>query len=273
MHEASSPFKGNKKFMVQKLLNLDLRKKIVEMVCRSKEGHIPSSFSIVDIIHYLYAHVLRVDPQRPKWEERDYFILSKGHGAAALYVVLHKFGFITDQDILSYSLRGGILGGHPDTIRVPGAEASTGSLGHGFPTACGIALGLKIQNKSNRVYALLGDGECNEGTIWETALVAKRQSLNHLTAIIDFNGSAAQILPVDPLADKWRAFGWDVREIDGHSETDLQRAFSERNGFAPKMIIAHTIKGKGVSFIEGHGKWHHKIPKTDELDLIFEELR
>jgi transketolase len=258
--------------MGQKLLNADLRRKIVEMVYRSKEGHIPSSFSIVDIIHYLYANILRVDPKNPKWENRDYFILSKGHGAAALYVVLHKFGFLTEQDILSYSLKDGLLGGHPDTVRVSGAEASTGSLGHGFPTACGIALGLKIQKKSNKVYALLGDGECNEGTIWETALVAKRQSLNHLTAIVDFNGSAAQILPVDPFADKWRAFGWDVREIDGHNEADLQRVFNEPNGNLPKMIIAHTIKGKGVSFIEGHGKWHHKVPTPEELDLIFEEL-
>lgn len=259
--------------MEKKLLNKDLRKKIAEIIYRSKEGHIPSSFSIVDIIHYLYSHVLRIDPSNPKSPERDYFVLSKGHGGAALYVVLHKFGFIGDQDLLNYSLKGGILGGHPDTTKVPGAEASTGSLGHGFPTAAGIALGLKIQQRPNRVYALLGDGECNEGTIWETALVASKQSLVNLTAIVDLNGSAAQILPVDPLADKWRAFGWDPIEIDGHDEQDLKKAFHTPSSGKPKVIIAHTIKGKGVSFVEGHGKWHHKIPSQEELEMIFEELR
>ena len=260
----------------QKTLNIDLRKQIVEMVTRSREGHIPSSFSIVDLIHHLYAHVLKVDPQNPEWEERDYFILSKGHGCSALYTVLHKFGFLTQEQILSYSLLGGILGGHPDVTQVPGVEASTGSLGHGFPFAAGLALGLKVQKKSNRVFVLLGDGECNEGTIWETALVASRQQLNVLTAIVDLNGSAAQILPVDPLADKWKAFGWEVIEIDGHSEEEMARAFSSVSAAAdpkPTVIIAHTIKGKGVSFVEGHGKWHHRIPNSEELELIFEELR
>ncbi len=259
--------------MVQQLLNIDLRREIVKIIFQAREGHIPSSFSIVDIIHYLYDKVLRIDSKNPKWEERDYFILSKGHGAAALYVVLHKFGFLSDYDMQMYSLKGGILGGHPDATKVPGTEASTGSLGHGFPTAAGIALGLKIQQKSNRVYALLGDGECNEGTIWEAALVANKQNLCNLTAVIDFNGSAAQILPVDPLVDKWRAFGWQTVEIDGHNEKEIECAFSSPHEGKPKVIIAHTIKGKGVSFIEGHGKWHHKIPNQEELDLIFKELK
>lgn len=157
--------------------------------------------------------------------------------------------------------------------KVPGAEASTGSLGHGFPTAAGIALGLKIKKMKNRVFALLGDGECNEGTIWETALVASRQKLDNLTAIIDLNGSAAQILPIDPIVDKWRAFGWDITEVDGHNESELINAFSFQNISKPRVIIAHTIKGKGVSFIEGHGKWHHKIPNEEELEMIFEELK
>lgn len=258
--------------MALKMLNADLRRKIVEMIYRSKEGHIPSAFSIIDLIHYLYAHILKFDARNPNWPDRDYFILSKGHGGAALYVVLHKFGYLTHSDILSYSLKGGILGGHPDSTCVPGAEASTGSLGHGFPTAAGIALGLKIKQKNNRVYALLGDGECNEGTIWETALVASKQSLTQLTAIIDYNGSAAQILPVDPLADKWKAFGWDVVEIDGHDEMQIKRGFDFPHPNKPKVIIAHTIKGKGVSFVEGHGKWHHKIPNQEEVELLLKEL-
>lgn len=255
-------------------INSDLRKTIVEMIYRSKEGHIPSSFSIVDIIEFLYAKILRYDPKNPGWEGRDYFVLSKGHGAAALYVVLEKYKFITKKEIDTYSSKVGILGGHPDMTKVPGAEASTGSLGHGFPMAAGIALGLKIQRKENRVYALLGDGECNEGTIWETALVAAKQQLDQLIAIVDLNGSAAQILPVDPLGDKWRAFGWEVIEIDGHNPTDMEKALGNwQPNKKPKVVIAHTVKGKGVSFIEGHGKWHHKIPNEQELISIFEELR
>lgn len=256
-------------------MNKDLRKKIVEIICRSREGHIPSSFSIVDIVNHLYEHVLKYDAKKPKWEGRDYFILSKGHGCAGFYVVLHKFGFITDQDLVNYSQSGGILGGHPDSTCVPGAEASTGSLGHGFPTAAGLALGLKIQKKNNRVFALLGDGECNEGTIWETALVAARQKLGNLVAIVDFNGSAAQILPVDPLGDKWKSFGWKVFEIDGHSTEDLKKVFGQIDctlDGIPKVIVAHTVKGKGVSFVEGHGPWHHKIPNQDELAQILKEL-
>lgn len=258
--------------MKQECLNKDLRRTIVEMVHRSKEGHIPSSFSIVDLIHYLYDKVLKYDPKNPGWEERDYFILSKGHGCAGLYVVLHKFGFLSNEELLSYSLKGSILGGHPDMTKVPGAEASTGSLGHGFPTAAGIALGLKIQNRQNRVFALLGDGECNEGTIWETALVASARRLTNLTAIVDLNGSSAQILPIDPLGDKWRSFGWNVLECSGHDESEIAKAFSSLSQTKPNVVISHTIKGKGVSFIEGHGKWHHKIPSTEELEQIFREL-
>ncbi|HLB52925.1 MAG TPA: transketolase [Chlamydiales bacterium] len=256
-------------------LNAELRWRIAKMISLSKEGHIPSAYSIIDIIHYLYANVLKFRPKDPSWDERDYFVLSKGHGCAALYIVLLKFGFLSEKDIDNYSLLGGILGGHPDTTKVPGAEASTGSLGHGFPTAAGIALGLKIQQKPNRVFALLGDGECNEGTIWETALVASKQNLSNFHAIIDLNGSAAQILPIDPLADKWKAFGWDVFEVDGHDEEALASTFrkiASSTTQKPKAIIAHTIKGKGVSFIEGHGKWHHKIPSPDELELIAKEL-
>lgn len=253
----------------------ELRKRIAQIVHNSKEGHIPSCYSIIDIIDCLYDHVLKFDSKKPYWEERDYFVLSKGHGAGALYVVLHKQGILSDEDLEKYSLPGGILGGHPDTTCVPGAEASTGSLGHGFPTAAGIALGLRIQNKNNRVFALLGDGECNEGSIWETALVAARQQLGNLVAIIDFNGSAAQILPVDPLGDKWRAFGFEVYEVNGHDEEQLCRVFSQLSYAQegkPKVIIAHTVKGKGVSFVEGHGKWHHRIPSEEELQEIYGEL-
>ncbi len=257
------------------MINNDLRIKIVEMVKRSGEGHIPSSFSIVDILNFLYGNILKIDSQNPKWDERDYFILSKGHGCGAFYAVLHKYNFLSDKDIMDYSTKDGILGGHPDMKIVPGAEASTGSLGHGFPTSIGIALGLKIKKKSNRVFALLGDGECHEGTIWESAQVARNLNLGNLCAIIDWNGSASQLMPVDDLPAKWKAFGWNVMVIDGHSEVDLKLAFdgieAKVDGI-PTVIIAKTIKGKGVSFIEGHGKWHHKIPDDKEMKLILEEL-
>lgn len=255
--------------------NNDLRLEIARMVKRSGEGHIPSSFSIVDIIDHLYGHVLRYDPRNPRWPDRDYFVLSKGHGCGAFYAVLHKYGFLSDADIADYSSSRGILGGHPDTTTVPGAEASTGSLGHGFPTAVGIALGLRIQARANRIFALLGDGECHEGTIWESANVAANLRLGQLCAIVDWNGSAAQLMPHDDLPAKWRAFGWRVREIDGHSPAELEQAFSSLP-FGPigipHVVIAHTTKGKGVSFVEGHGKWHHRIPDDQEMAAIEKEL-
>ena len=256
-------------------MNEDLRLRIVQMVQQSGEGHIPSSFSIVDIIEYLYGNILHYKPNEPSWEKRDYFILSKGHGCGALYAVLHKYGFLSDQDILDYSTSKGILGGHPDMTKVPGAEASTGSLGHGFPTAVGLALGLRIQNKNNRIFALLGDGECHEGTVWEAANIANNQSLGNLCVVVDWNGSAVQLMPKDDLLGKWGAFGWECYEMEGHSTAEFRRVFEELkfqlNG-TPKAILAKTTKGKGVSFIEGHGKWHHRIPNREELHEIMKEL-
>jgi transketolase len=255
--------------------NKDLRLKIAQMVKASGEGHIPSSYSIVDIIDYLYGHVLRFDAKNPSWSERDYFILSKGHGCGGLYAVLHKYGFLSDTDIADYSTARGILGGHPDTTKVPGAEASTGSLGHGFPMAVGVALGLRSQRRTNRVFALMGDGECHEGTIWESANVGANQKLGNLCAIVDWNGSAAQLMPQDDLPGKWRAFGWETHVIDGHSTEEMQAVFSALTIYPegrPKAIIARTVKGKGVSFTEGHGKWHHRIPNDEEMSAITKEL-
>ena len=206
--------------------------------------------------------------KNPEWEDRDYFILSKGHGCAALYVTLEKYGFITQKDLERKSKEDGILGGHPDCTKVPGVEASTGSLGHGIVTALGIALGLKIKNKKNKVITLIGDGESNEGTVWETALVASNLKLGNFCVIVDNNQSAAQILPVPNMKQKWESFGWETYEIDGHSEEEI---FSTLNKISfdfnskPKIIIANTVKGKGVSFVEGHGPWHHHIPTDEEL--------
>lgn len=245
------------------------------MVTTAGEGHIPSAFSIVDIIATLYAKFLKFDPKRPDWSERDYFVLSKGHGCAALYVVLEKHGFISRSDLDCYGSYKGILGGHPDRTKVPGAEASTGSLGHGLPTAAGIALGLNIQRRPNRIVALVGDGECHEGTVWETALVAQNLRLTNLCCIVDFNGSAAQILPHPDIAAQWRAFGWEVVTVDGHSEEQIESAlkpFFNRTTTRPYVIIANNVKGKGVSFLESHGPWHHKIPNPQEFQAIMAEL-
>lgn len=256
-------------------MNADLRKKIVQMVYTGKDGHIPSAFSIIDILEVLYQGYLKFDSKNPHWPSRDYFILSKGHGCLALYVILHRHGFLTDRDIELFCKPGGILGEHPDCTKVPGVEASTGSLGHGFPFAMGIALGLRIRRMDNRVYVLVGDGECNEGTIWETALVAANLKLGNLCCIVDNNGSAAQILPVHPLKAKWEAFGWDADEIDGHSGAEIKAAL-ERLSFSlvgrPKVIVANTLKGKGVPMLEGHGPWHHRIPNEEELKIIMEAL-
>jgi transketolase len=257
-------------------MNADLRRKIAQIVYDGRDGHMPSAFSIVDIIEVLYRDFLRYDPKNSKWPERDYFILSKGHGCLALYVILERHGFITPQDIALFCKPGGILGEHPDCTKVPGIEASTGSLGHGLPFALGIALGLRLRTMNNRLYVLVGDGECHEGSIWEAANVANNLQLGNLCVIVDWNGSAAQLMPRDDLPAKWRAFGWETAVIDGHSEAELQAAFRgvkfSPQG-SPTAIIAKTIKGKGVPMLEGHGPWHHRIPTEEELNTIMEALR
>lgn len=256
-------------------MNRGFREKIVQMVCNGKDGHIPSAFSIIDIIEVLYHKHLKFAPKNPEWCERDYFILSKGHGCLALYVVLRQCGFLTDNDIDMFCKPEGVLGEHPDCTKVPGVEASTGSLGHGFPFAVGIALGLKIRNMSNKVYVLVGDGECHEGTIWEAANVANNLQLGNLCAVVDWNSSAAQLMPRDDLPAKWAAFGWRTIEVDGHSQQQLHSAFSDTNfnlSGSPTVIIARTVKGKGVPMLEGHGKWHHKIPNEVEYKQIMEAL-
>lgn len=256
-------------------LNSSFRKRIVDMVREGKDGHIPSAFSILDIIATLYKSFLKFDSQNPKWKHRDYFILSKGHGCLALYVVLREHGFITEEDLELFCKQDGILGEHPDCTIVPGAEASTGSLGHGFPFAIGIALGLRIKGMNNKICVLVGDGECHEGTIWEAANVANNLQLGNLCVIVDWNGSAAQLMPQDDLPAKWKAFGWETFIVDGHDELEIGNALSNISFNSigkPSVIIAKTIKGKGVPLLEGHGIWHHRIPNDEEYKLIMEAL-
>ena len=249
--------------------NKDLRLMIAEMIYKSKEGHIPSSFSIVDIINILYEKFLR-NKYSNDISKRDIFILSKGHGAAALYATLYKHKLLKLNDINNYSLYNGILGGHPDTLKIKHVDASTGSLGHGFPTAMGIALAQKIKKINYRVFCLLGDGECHEGTIWETAHVANNLGLNNLIAIIDLNDSAKQLMPEDNLYKKFKAFGFETYKCNGNNNESLTKVISEidfKNN-KPKAIIAKTIKGYGVKFLSGHGPWHHKIPNESEMNKI-----
>lgn len=256
-------------------MNKELRKKIIDMVCRGGDGHIPSAFSILDIINYLYDRVLKFKSSEPNWSKRDYFILSKGHGCLALYVILEKKGFIKKKDINLFCKNKGILGEHPDITKVPGIEASTGSLGHGLSFGVGLAKGLKIRKKNNKVFVLVGDGECHEGTVWEAANVAKNHNLNNLIVVVDFNSSASQLLPYDKMEKKWKAFGWKTKSINGHSIKDFRAAFDPKlikKLSEPYAIIANTVKGKGIKMIEGHGIWHHKIPNKEEYNLLIQDL-
>jgi transketolase len=257
------------------VINKDLRRKIVNMVVAGKNGHIPSAFSILDILNVLYRDLLHYDAKNPKSDDRDYFILSKGHGCVAYYAILHKFGFITEENIQSFCHHDGMLGEHPDTTKIPGVEASTGSLGHGFPFAVGITLGLRIQKQNNRVVTLVGDGECQEGTVWESAAIAAFRKLGNLCVIVDYNQSGDQILGMSPFAEKWKAFGWETYEVDGHDDEMIKKTllglkFSPEG--TPKVIVARTTKGKGVPQIEGHGPWHHRIPNPEEYKMIMEAL-
>jgi transketolase len=247
-----------------------LRLTIARMISGGGEGHIPSSFSILDLVYATYAVGLRnIDKVFI-----DKFVLSKGHGAAALYVVLAEFGIIESKHIDNYGKPGSILGGHPDRAKVPGIEANTGSLGHGMPFAVGLAFANKILKIDERVFCLVGDGECQEGTIWEAANIATNQKLDNLIVIVDWNGSAAQLQPIENLEEKWKAFGWEVLLCDGNSFESIESTFLKLDfkNQKPKLILAKTIKGFGVSFLQGHGEWHHKIPNHEQMNQIELEL-
>ena len=257
------------------MMNIDktlkkLRLTVARMISSGGEGHIPSSFSILDLIYTTYAVGLR------KQNEVfiDKFVLSKGHGAAALYVVLAEFGIIETKHIDNYGKPRSNLGGHPDRAKIPGVEANTGSLGHGMPFAVGLAFANKILNIDERIFCLVGDGECQEGTIWEAANIATNQKLGNLVVMVDWNDSAAQLQPIENLEGKWKAFGWEVLHCDGNSFESIKSSFLEIDfeNHKPKLILAKTIKGYGVSFLQGHGEWHHKIPNNEQMHQIELEL-
>lgn len=256
-----------------------LRHRIIETLDATRRGHVGAALSLVEILRVLYDDILRYDPKNPKWSQRDRCILSKGHGCLALYVVLQDKGYFPEEELWKFCEEDGILGGHPE-IKVPGVEASTGSLGHGLPIGVGMALNAKFEKSDHRVFVIVGDGECNEGSIWEAALCAGKHKLDNLTVVVDYNkyqsyGPTSVVQNLEPFADKWKAFGFAVQEVDGHDVGALAAAFSAVPLAAdkPTAIICHTLKGKGMGCTEGNLKWHHKSGiKDEEIQQLFMEL-
>jgi transketolase len=256
-----------------------LRYHVIEMVGKAGSGHPGGSLSSSDIVAALYfGDVLHLHPADPSWRGRDRFVLSKGHAAPVLYAALAERGFFPKETLLTLRQLGSILQGHPDSRKVPGVEVSTGSLGQGLSIAVGMALAGKLDRGSYRVWALLGDGECEEGGVWEAAMAGRHYKLDNLTAIVDHNhlqidGPIEKVMSPEPIADKFRAFGWDVVAVDGHNVPELLRAFKAANEPGrPRAMVAETVKGKGVSFMEGLAAWHSKAPKGEELDRALAEL-
>ncbi|MGD9973852.1 MAG: transketolase [Desulfatirhabdiaceae bacterium] len=253
-----------------------LRAEVIEMSHRARAAHLASALSCMDILCVLYADVLQVDPQYPNAPDRDRFILSKGHAAAALYAVLAWKGFLRREQLLSYGQQGSLLEEHPSP-KLLGVEAASGSLGHGLPIGNGMALAARIRQHPYRVYVLISDGECNEGSVWEAAMFAARHGFDHLTAIVDYNkwqatGRSQEVLQLEPLAKKWVSFGWDVIEVDGHDHRELRQALTRKQIGLPRLIIAHTVKGKGVSFMEDDNNWHYRVPTAEEVQAARVEL-
>lgn len=260
---------------IQKLEDIarTIRARIIETSHKTQTPHLGSCLSCVDILVAAYFETLQIDPAKPTDENRDRFILSKGHGAAALFQVLALRGFYPEAMLDTYGEDGGIFAEHPPTpSHLPGIEAATGSLGHGFPMGLGMALAARIRNQRYKVFALVSDGECNEGSTWEAAMLAASQKMENLMVIVDFNkwqatGRSEDIMGRHPLVDKWRAFGWNACEIDGHDMGELVRRMRQLpdGSGKPVAIVAHTVKGKGVSFMEDDNNWHYRIPTADEV--------
>jgi len=249
-----------------------LKRQIVQASAIAGEGHIASAFSILDILWVLYDKILKVTPLTCNDDNRDRFILSKGHASLGLYAVLAEKNFFSASNLNDFCRYDSCLGGHPDRNKVNGVEASTGSLGHGFPMAVGIALALKINNINSRTFAIIGDGECNEGTIWESALLAAHHGLANLYGIIDYNHSTDRALSVGDLTHKFTSFGWLTKTIDGHDHQAIYQSLQPDPDLRPKMIIANTVKGQGAKTMADNPAWHHKAPNPEELKTLLGEL-
>lgn len=263
--------------MLSKDFAIKIRKHILNMVHNSGGSHIASGLSIVDIISVLYNEILKVDNNNPKWDSRDRFILSKGHACTPIYATLAELGFFSVSDLELYGKNDSILMNHI-SHKVPGVEFSTGALGHGLPFGVGKAKAAKFLNQNWRTFVLLSDGELDEGSNWEAFMFAAHHKLNNLTAIIDYNklqslNTVENTLNLEPLAAKFEAFGWDISEVDGHNYEQLAIELKKIHDFKPRIIIAHTTKGKGVSYMENKVEWHYKTPNKDELKIALIELK
>jgi transketolase len=256
-----------------------IRRSILTMVYDADSGHIGGSFSAAELVVALYYYVMRHDPQNPRWSERDRFVLSKGHCTPVLYAVLADCGYFPKEDLARFRRPGSHLQGHPYQPKTPGVEASTGTLGLGLSTALGMALGAKLRRQSHFYYVLCGDGEVQEGQIWEAALFGNKYRLDNVIAFLDRNrlqtdGNTEDVMPLDPLPAKWQAFGWNTFEIDGHDFREILEVIKQAKSCkgSPIMVIANTIKGKGVSFMENRVEWHSGAPSADEYRQALDEL-
>ncbi|MDP9751548.1 transketolase [Thermoanaerobacter pentosaceus] len=257
----------------------EIRKDIITMIAEAGSGHPGGSLSCTDILTILYFDKMNIDPENPKWEERDRLVLSKGHAAPALYAVLSERGYFPKEELKTLRQLHSILQGHPDMKSTPGVDMTTGSLGQGLSAANGMAIAGKLDNKNYRVYVILGDGEIQEGQIWEAAMTAAHYKLDNLTAILDYNGlqidgKNEDVMNIAPVKEKFKAFGWNVIEVDGHNFEELDKAIEEAKETKgkPTIIIAKTIKGKGVSFMENRVEWHGVAPKKEEAEKALAEL-
>lgn len=257
---------------------LEIRKRVLKMAMGANGGHIAPAYSMADIVAELYfGGILKYDPQNPQWDGRDYFVLSKGHGGIALYAALSMAGFFPEKELQNFCKPGSDLGSLARRGSVPGIEASTGSLGHGLSFAAGIALALKKDHLDNRVFVLLGDGECEEGSVWEGLMFAVHQQLDNLTVIVDHNGLQAMdsletIMSLRNFPQKFESFGFETVEIDGHDYGQIHDALNQRLKGMPKAVIANTVKGKGISFMENVPIWHYRVPNEEELKTALKEL-
>lgn len=253
------------------------RLEILRIIASAGLGHVGGDFSVIDILTTLYFSVLNVDPQNPDKKDRDWLILSKGHCAAAIYVTLARAGYFPQSELTSFMKPLSYLNGHPSRGKVPGVETSTGPLGHGLPVGVGGAIAAKLQKNLRKVFVIVGDGELQEGSNWEAAMLASHYKLNNLTVIVDRNGlqqgdSTENTNQLEPLDEKWTSFGWEVIHVDGHNPTSLLEAINKERNDRPRVLIAKTTKGKGVSFMENKAEWHHKVPNSDQIKSAIKEL-
>ena len=258
--------------------SLHLRRLVVNALVKGGRGHVGPAMSLIEILRVLYDDILNVNPDKPTWPDRDRCILSKGHGCLALYAVLADKGFFPVSELDHFCATGSILGGHPEHGKVPGVEASTGSLGHGLSIGLGMALACRMQDRKSRVVVVMGDGEINEGAVWEAAMTASKHGLSNLTAIIDCNGfqsygPTAEVLEMGSMVDKWRAFGFETTEVNGHDVGALHDVLSSPAADKPTAVLCHTVKGRGIPIAENNAAWHHKSKlKPEELSAITDAL-